>query len=407
MIGYVCQATLDPGDEIVTPWPSFPSYVLDPLKLGAATRPRPARRRPDRRRRAARGGHASGRSSSSCRPPNNPTGTMIAARRAARVFVDGRPRARAHGRRRGVLRVRRRPVVPGRDRGGREARRAACSRCGRSRRSTAWPGCASATASAPAPVIDGDPQGAARVRRDDARAGGGAREPRRRGRARPAPRRQPRGDGGARGVLRERRLRADRARRSATSSSSTSARTRRALNDALLRRGVIVRPMGRSARRRRSGSRPGTPDEIAFLADAARRGLLEVLTTPSGRVGYRSCASGARRPRLAMRTTLKRGVGRGAALERQRHGRCRRRRRSRRSRSTGSRPPPPRSGRSLVAADPRLAALVLAVLVGGTAGGAYLYLHESVAAVAPRSVEVKQALKRSTSRSRASRQPRS
>ena len=28
-------ATLDPGDEIVTGWPSFPSYVLDPLKLGA------------------------------------------------------------------------------------------------------------------------------------------------------------------------------------------------------------------------------------------------------------------------------------------------------------------------------------------------------------------------------------
>ncbi len=37
VIGYVCQATLDPGDEIVTPWPSFPSYVLDPLKAGAKT----------------------------------------------------------------------------------------------------------------------------------------------------------------------------------------------------------------------------------------------------------------------------------------------------------------------------------------------------------------------------------
>ena len=37
VIGYVCQATLDPGDEIVTPWPSFPSYVLDPLKLAAVT----------------------------------------------------------------------------------------------------------------------------------------------------------------------------------------------------------------------------------------------------------------------------------------------------------------------------------------------------------------------------------
>ena len=35
VIGYACFATLDPGDEIVTPWPSFPSYVLDPLKLAA------------------------------------------------------------------------------------------------------------------------------------------------------------------------------------------------------------------------------------------------------------------------------------------------------------------------------------------------------------------------------------
>ena len=35
VIGFVCMATLDPGDEAVTGWPSFPSYVLDPLKLGA------------------------------------------------------------------------------------------------------------------------------------------------------------------------------------------------------------------------------------------------------------------------------------------------------------------------------------------------------------------------------------
>jgi histidinol-phosphate aminotransferase len=34
VVGYLCVACLDPGDEIVTPWPSFPSYVLDPLKLG-------------------------------------------------------------------------------------------------------------------------------------------------------------------------------------------------------------------------------------------------------------------------------------------------------------------------------------------------------------------------------------
>ncbi|HET7743966.1 MAG TPA: histidinol-phosphate transaminase [Gaiellaceae bacterium] len=35
VIGYVSLATLDPGDEVVAGWPSFASYVLDPLKLGA------------------------------------------------------------------------------------------------------------------------------------------------------------------------------------------------------------------------------------------------------------------------------------------------------------------------------------------------------------------------------------
>jgi len=34
VVGYVCQATVDPGDEVVTGWPSFASYVIDPLKLG-------------------------------------------------------------------------------------------------------------------------------------------------------------------------------------------------------------------------------------------------------------------------------------------------------------------------------------------------------------------------------------
>jgi histidinol-phosphate aminotransferase len=35
VIGHLSVATLDPGDEIVTGWPSFISYVLDALKLGA------------------------------------------------------------------------------------------------------------------------------------------------------------------------------------------------------------------------------------------------------------------------------------------------------------------------------------------------------------------------------------
>jgi histidinol-phosphate aminotransferase len=35
IIGHLSLAALDPGDEIVTAWPSFISYVLDALKLGA------------------------------------------------------------------------------------------------------------------------------------------------------------------------------------------------------------------------------------------------------------------------------------------------------------------------------------------------------------------------------------
>jgi histidinol-phosphate aminotransferase len=35
LIGHLSVATLDPGDEVVTAWPSFVSYVLDALKLGA------------------------------------------------------------------------------------------------------------------------------------------------------------------------------------------------------------------------------------------------------------------------------------------------------------------------------------------------------------------------------------
>jgi histidinol-phosphate aminotransferase len=34
VVGFACMATVDPGDEVVTAWPSFPSYVLDPVKLG-------------------------------------------------------------------------------------------------------------------------------------------------------------------------------------------------------------------------------------------------------------------------------------------------------------------------------------------------------------------------------------
>src|SRR5262249_55706460 len=35
VIDLLSQATLEPGDEVVCGWPSFPSYVIDAAKLGA------------------------------------------------------------------------------------------------------------------------------------------------------------------------------------------------------------------------------------------------------------------------------------------------------------------------------------------------------------------------------------
>jgi len=42
-IGFLSQAVLEPGDEVVTGWPSFISYVLDALKLGAVPKRVPLR----------------------------------------------------------------------------------------------------------------------------------------------------------------------------------------------------------------------------------------------------------------------------------------------------------------------------------------------------------------------------
>src|SRR5258706_14255452 len=43
IIDLLAQATLDPGDEVVCGWPSFPSYVLDAAKLGAVSKKVPLR----------------------------------------------------------------------------------------------------------------------------------------------------------------------------------------------------------------------------------------------------------------------------------------------------------------------------------------------------------------------------
>ena len=43
VIDLLSQATLDPGDDVVCGWPSFPSYVLDAAKLGAEAKKVPLR----------------------------------------------------------------------------------------------------------------------------------------------------------------------------------------------------------------------------------------------------------------------------------------------------------------------------------------------------------------------------
>ncbi|HEY1369668.1 MAG TPA: histidinol-phosphate transaminase [Gaiellaceae bacterium] len=43
VIDQISQAALEPGDEIVCGWPSFPSYVIDAAKLGAVARKVPLR----------------------------------------------------------------------------------------------------------------------------------------------------------------------------------------------------------------------------------------------------------------------------------------------------------------------------------------------------------------------------
>ena len=77
IVGHLSLATLDPGDEIVTAWPSFISYVLDAVKLGAVPRKVPLR--DDHYDLDALLGAVGPRTKLVyIATPNNPTGTMTA-----------------------------------------------------------------------------------------------------------------------------------------------------------------------------------------------------------------------------------------------------------------------------------------------------------------------------------------
>ena len=86
VIGYVCQATLEPGDEIVTGWPSFVSFVLDPLKLAAVPVRVPLR---DNRfdLDALLAAVTSRTKLVFIATPNNPTGTMTTRAELAAYFA--------------------------------------------------------------------------------------------------------------------------------------------------------------------------------------------------------------------------------------------------------------------------------------------------------------------------------
>jgi histidinol-phosphate aminotransferase len=76
VIGYLSLATLDPGDEIVCGWPSFPSYVLAAAKLGAVSRTVPLRDHRYDPQALLEAVTPRTKLVYLCNP-NNPTGTMI------------------------------------------------------------------------------------------------------------------------------------------------------------------------------------------------------------------------------------------------------------------------------------------------------------------------------------------
>ena len=89
IVDYLSQIALDPGDEIVCGWPSFPSYVIDAKKLGAVAKTVPLR---DHRYDLEAMLEAIGPRTKIvyvCHP-NNPTGTMN-TRAELDAFLDQVP----------------------------------------------------------------------------------------------------------------------------------------------------------------------------------------------------------------------------------------------------------------------------------------------------------------------------
>jgi histidinol-phosphate aminotransferase len=85
VVMYLSLAVLDPGDAIVCGWPSFPSYVLDAVKMGAeATRVPLSEHRYDVDRILANVGDRT-KIVYLCNP-NNPTGTMVGRDRIDEYF---------------------------------------------------------------------------------------------------------------------------------------------------------------------------------------------------------------------------------------------------------------------------------------------------------------------------------
>ena len=116
------QALLDPGDEIVCGWPSFPSYPIYARKQGAMPVLVPLR---DHRYDldALLGAITARTKIVYVCLPNNPTGTTN-TRAELDSFFERLPGPGTHRRRPGVLRVRRGSRLSGRHRGAPRARRA-------------------------------------------------------------------------------------------------------------------------------------------------------------------------------------------------------------------------------------------------------------------------------------------